>query len=163
MGRNICYSYGKSGEPIAHPFGFGLSYSSFEYSDLSLQGSAATSDKTLELSFKLRNSGEVPADEIAQIYICPAEEGQQLSPIRLQGFARVSLEAGEQKSVTVRLGLEQFGYYDADKLWSIDPGNYTVKVGASSEDIRLEGTVCLEGERKSAPRREMYLSETIIK
>lgn len=163
VGRNICYSYGKSGEPIAHPFGFGLSYSSFEYSDLSLQGSAATSDKTLELSFKLRNSGEVPADEIAQIYICPAEEGQQLSPIRLQGFARVSLEAGEQKSVTVRLGLEQFGYYDADKLWSIDPGKYTVKVGASSEDIRLEGTVCLEGERKSAPRREMYLSETIIK
>lgn len=162
----ICYNYSAEQDPrVQWPFGYGLSYTSFEYSDLHLDASAKVSDKYVNLSFEVTNTGQVAADEVAQIYISPTEEGQNIRPIQLQGFARVPLEPGETKTVNVKLHTEQFGYYtnDGSRQWNVAPGTFVVKVGASSADIRLSDKVTLTGEHAIKPLREYYFSEVTVK
>jgi beta-glucosidase len=104
------------------------------------------------------------ADEIAQVYLSPTEDGQQIRPIQLQGFARVLLQPGETKTVKVRLYTEQFGFYshESQRQWNITPGVFVVKVGASSADIRLQERVTLKGETVVKPLREHYFSESSV-
>ena len=112
------------------------------------------------MSFEIKNTGEVAADEIAQIYLSPTSDNQTLRPIQLQGFKHVSLQPGESKTVSVRLFEDQFGFYthDGERRWNIQPGQYIVKVGASSADIRLQETVTLSGEALVKPIREHYFA-----
>ena len=162
----LCYNYSADQDPrVQWPFGYGLSYTSFEYSDLDMDASASTSDKSVNLSFKVKNTGSVASDEIVQIYLSPTDASQRIRPIQLQGFARVPLAPGESKTVNVKLHTEQFGYYTNEgvRQWNVAPGTYAVKVGASSADIRLKGTVTLEGEHQSKPLREYYFSEATIR
>ena len=162
----ICYNYSAEQDPrVQWPFGYGLSYTSFEYSDLHLDASAKVSDKYVNLSFEVTNTGQVAADEVAQIYISPTEEGQNIRPIQLQGFARVPLEPGETKTVNVKLHTEQFGYYtnDGSRQWNVAPGTFVVKVGSSSADIRLSDKVTLTGAHTIKPLREYYFSEVTVK
>ena len=162
----LCYNYSSEQDHrVQWPFGYGLSYTSFEYSDLKMNPSASTSDRYVELSFNVKNSGSVASDEIVQIYISPTEEGQQIRPIQLQGFVRVPLAPGETRTVNARINTEQFGYYTNDgvRQWNIAPGRFEVKVGASSADIRLNGFVTLEGRHESKPLREYYFSEVTVK
>ena len=108
----ICYNYSAQQDPrIQWPFGYGLSYTSFEYSNLALTNEAATTDENVTLTFDVKNTGKMAADEIAQVYLSPTEDNQQIRPIQLQGFARVSLQPGESKKVKVSLQTEQFGFY----------------------------------------------------
>ena len=109
------------------------------------------------------------ADEVAQIYLSPLTTNDSrltnLKPQTLQGFARIPLQPGEQKRVTVKLYTEQLGYYshqDGKRQWNIAPGSYVLKVGASSADIKLQATVTLNGEPVSKPLRDHYFSETTI-
>ena len=156
----ICYNTSLTDDPrIAWPFGFGLSYTTFEYANLTVDKTAATSDKTISLSFEVKNTGNVAADEIAQLYLSPAD-GQDLKPIALQGYGRVSLQPGESKTLSFKLNVEQFGYY-ADKQWHVAPGKYQVKIGASSRDIRLTEEVTLTGDVFTKPMREVYFSEQL--
>ena len=162
----MCYNYSADQDPrVQWPFGYGLSYTTFEYSNLNLDTAVKTSDKCVELSFEVKNTGSVAADEIAQVYISPAEEGQQIRPIQLHGFARVALNPGETKTVKVKLHTEQFGYYTNDgvRQWNIAPGTYEVKVGASSADIKLSDKVTLKGNHIRKPLREYYFSEVTVK
>ena len=162
----MCYNYSADQDPrVQWPFGYGLSYTTFEYSNLNLDTAVKTSDKCVELSFEVKNTGSVAADEIAQVYISPAEEGQQIRPIQLHGFARVALNPGETKTVKVKLHTEQFGYYTNDgvRQWNIAPGTYEVKVGASSADIKLSDKVTLKGNHIQKPLREYYFSEVTVK
>lgn len=162
----MCYNYTAEQDPrVQWPFGYGLSYTEFEYSNLVLDSDVATSDKSVSLSFDVTNTGSVASDEIAQVYISPAEEGQQIRPIQLQGFARVSLQPGETRTVEVNINTEQFGYYTNDgvRQWNVAPGTYVVKVGASSVDIRLSDEVTLSGKHVSKPLREYYFSEVTVK
>lgn len=145
-------------ERVQWPFGYGLSYSSFEYSDLMIDKEVKTSAKCVSLSFSVTNTGEVAADEIVQVYLSPSQDNSQLRPIQLQGFARVSLAPGETKRVGFNLWNEQFGYF-SDWKWNIAPGRYVVKVGASSNDIRLSGEVELKGAPVVKALREKYFSE----
>ena len=82
----------------------------------------------------------------------------------MQGFARVSLQPGESKTVRVKLYTEQFGYYshEGQRQWNITPGTFMVKVGASSTDIRLQEKVTLKGDPISKPLREKYFSESVV-
>ena len=162
----ICYNY--SAEPdsrIQWPFGYGLSYTTFEYSNLKAFAEAATNMPAIILMFDVTNIGSVAADEIAQIYLSPIEESQPLRPIQLQGFARVSLKPGETKTVSVRLYTEQFGYYthEGKRQWNVAPGTYLIKVGASSQDIRLQTQITLIGKPFSKPIREYYFSEATVR
>ena len=104
------------------------------------------------------------ADEIAQIYLSPTADNQNIRPIQLQGFARVSLNPGETKTVRVKLYTEQFGYYSNNgrRQWNIAPGTFTVKVGASSADIRLKQDITLKGKTVIKRLRNKYLSESCV-
>ena len=162
----MCYNYSAEQDPrVPWPFGYGLSYTSFEYGNLKLEPSASTSDESVSLSFEVRNTGSADGDEIAQIYLSPGEDGQNIRPLQLQGFARVSLKPGEAKTVHVKLYMEQFGYYANDGVrgWNIAPGTYEVKIGASSADIRLSDKISLTGEHLRKPLRDYYFSEIAIK
>ena len=171
----LCYnqlSNGKlSNSQIAWPFGYGLTYTTFEYKNLQAASEAKTTDDSVELTFQVKNTGEMKADEIAQIYLSPLTSdslsltSSNIRPIQLQGFARISLEPGQTKTVTTRLALDQFGYYSHDngvRQWNIEPGTYIVKVGASSADIRLQQEVILRGKAVSKPIRDRYFSESIV-
>ena len=167
-----------SNSQLSWPFGYGLSYTTFEYSNLKVDpgadapGTAAgladkqssTADQSLQLSFEVKNTGKVAADEIAQVYISPTSAEQPIRPIQLQGFARVPLQPGESKTVSIKLYTEQFGFYSNNgrRLWNVHPGSYVVKVGSSSADIRLQETVTLSGSPVSKPLREYYFSSLRI-
>lgn len=162
----LCYNVSVEKDPrVQWPFGYGLSYTTFEYSDLQLAAKASTSDKYVNLTFNVKNTGDVAADEVAQIYLSPSDEGQNIRPIQLQGFARVSLEPGQTRTVSVKLHTEQFGYYTNDgvRQWNIAPGTFEVKIGASSTDIRLYDKVTLTGKHIVKPLRDHYFSEVKVK
>jgi len=149
---------------VQWPFGYGLTYTTFDYQNLQVSD-ANTTDNSVELTFQVKNTGKVAADEIAQIYLSPKDSTQHIRPIQLQGFARIPLEPGQTKTVTTRLSLEQFSFYSHEKSvrqWLIEPGTFVVKVGASSADIRLQQEVVLRGNTVSKPIREQYFSESIV-
>ena len=157
----ICYNRSAEKDPrIQWPFGYGLSYTTFEYSNLKVNGEASTTDESISLTFDVKNTGKMAADEIAQIYLSPTSADQNIRPLQLQGFARVSLQPGETKTVKVKLWTEQFGYYSnqGQRQWNIQPGTFIVKVGASSTDIKLQENITLKGEPVVKPIRDHYLS-----
>ena len=162
----ICYNSQLStlNSKLQWPFGYGLSYTTFEYSNLKVAKEASTAEQSIDVSFEVKNTGKVAADEIAQLYLSPTDDKQQIRPIQLQGFARVSLKPGESKTVKVKLYIEQFGFYsnEGQRQWNIRPGKFIVKVGASSADIKLQETVTLKGEHVIKPLRDYYFSESTI-
>ena len=170
----ICYSYPQSSNSkssnskIQWPFGHGLSYTTFEYKHMAIEDGVRTSEPFVNLSFEVKNTGKVSADEIAQIYLSPAPDSPlafHLSPLKLQGFARVSLEPRQSKTVRVKLYTEQLGYYSREgkeRRWNVLPGKYIVKIGASSADIRLEDQLTLIGDSIQKPMREQYFSDITV-
>ena len=158
----ICYNYAAEKDArVAWPFGYGLSYTTFEYANLEATTEVTTKDESFNLTFDVKNTGKVAADEVAQIYLSPADKSQQIRPIQLQGFARVSLKPGESKKISVKMYTEQLGYYthDGQRQWIIQPGKYIIKVGASSQNIKLQQEINLSGEAVKMPLRKYYFSE----
>lgn len=123
----------------SYPFGYGLSYTRFEYKDLAL--SSKTFDKTLEVSVTIANTGERPGREVAQLYLSAPSGGLEKPAAELKGFAKTKLLApGEQQILTFALTRQDLASYDeAQRAWVAAPGAYKVKMGASCMDIRLEG------------------------
>ena len=158
LNEPICYSYSvKPDSRIQFPFGFGMSYTAFEYSNLNVPDKVSTADKSFNLSFEVENTGKMDADEIVQIYLSPAE-GQNIRPIQLQGFGRMSLKSGEKGKATFLMSPDQFAYYEKGK-WTIAPGKYLLQIGASSADMRLQKEITLTGEKVTKPLRDIYFSE----
>ncbi len=162
--KPICYNYPNSQSTIQWPFGYGLSYTTFEYKHLLMDQSARVSEDYIEVSFEVKNTGKMAATEIAQVYLSPTANNQPLRPLQLQGFARVDLQPGQTKRVEMKLYTDQFGYYtnDGQRQWNVQPGTYVVKVGASSADIRLEQDITLKGEKVTKPLRDHYFSEVEV-
>ena len=162
----ICYNYqeGKDAR-VAWPFGYGLSYTTFEYSNLKVQPTAQTTDEAITLTFDVKNTGEIAADEVAQLYLSPTSADQQIRPIQLQGFARVHLEPGQTRTVSIKLYTEQLGFYsnNGQRQWNITPGNFIIKVGASSLDIKLQQQIELTGKPVVKKLRDFYFSETEVR
>ncbi|WP_028912092.1 glycoside hydrolase family 3 C-terminal domain-containing protein [Prevotella sp. MA2016] len=158
----ICYNYSAEKDPrIQWPFGYGLSYTTFEYANLEATTEVTTKDENFTVTFDVKNTGKMAADEVAQIYLSPTDKSQQIRPIQLQGFARVSLKPGETKKISVKMYTEQLGYYsnDGQRQWNIQPGKYLIKVGASSQDIKLQQEINVSGELVKKPLRKYYFSE----
>jgi len=161
----LCYNYSAQRDPrVQWPFGYGLSYTTFEYSHLQVPQEASCSDKSIDITFEVENTGKMASDEIAQVYLSPTRDDQQLRPLQLQGFARVSLLPGERKRVKVTLHVEQFGYYshEGERQWNIQPGTYVVKIGASSVDIKLQQRITLKGSPVTQPLRNYYFSQSVV-
>ena len=163
----ICYNYPNSklsNSQIQWPFGYGLTYTTFEYKHLLMDQSARVSTDYVKVQFEVKNTGKVAATEIAQVYLSPTAGDQPMKPIQLQGFARVELQPGQTKRVEMKLYTDQFGYYshEGQRQWNVQPGTYTVKVGASSADIRLEQDITLKGEKITKPLRDHYFSDVEV-
>ena len=123
------------GQPL-YPFGFGLSYTRFEYSDLHLDKKETKPFEPVRISVKVRNAGEREGTEIVQMYIKDVHASMTRPQKELAGFARVSLMPGESKKVTFTLWLSQTAFLDEDMRWRIEKGEFEVQMGSSSEDIR---------------------------
>jgi beta-glucosidase len=134
--KNRTYRYFE-GQPL-YPFGHGLSYTRFEYSDLRLDRTEATKEQVVEVSVNVRNAGQRAGDEVVQLYVTAVQPKVPMPLKELRGFDRVSLAAGEQKRVTFRVKpADAVARYDeAGKQFVVDPGEYEIRVGASSSDIR---------------------------
>ena len=134
--------YDKAKKPVRYPFGHGLSYTSFTYSDLQIDGRT--------VRFNITNSGTVGGAEVAQLYISPPEMGLHRPRRELKGFVKVSLMPGETKTVEIKLDDRSFSVWT--DCWKIPGGTYAVQVGASSRDIRLQAEIELDGEAVPAPK-----------
>ena len=134
----------KNIEPL-FPFGYGLSYTQFKYSNLNLVQSDDPKDPLLTVEFELSNTGGRAGAEVAEIYVQPVNPGV-LRPLKeLKGFKKVFLQPGEKQKVSVTLDKSAFAYYDPDKKgWVAEKGEYKILIGASSRDIRLDGTFALQ-------------------
>ncbi len=123
-----------SAKPL-YPFGYGLSYTTFEYSDLTVTG--------LDATFKVTNTGNHKGDEVVQLYL-----HQDLSTVvqperQLKAFKRITLEPGETREVTLHLDYGDLAIVDADMQWTVEPGTYHLLIGSSSKDIRLMGRITI--------------------
>jgi beta-glucosidase len=124
------------------PFGYGLSYTTFKFGNLSLSPDSAGSDPHVTVSFDLTNTGERAGAQIAQVYVSEDHAKVARPAHELKGFARVQLASGETKHVSVDLDSRAFAYYDVTrKSWTIDPGKFTIYVGDSVENLELKGSM----------------------
>ncbi|KAJ7752775.1 glycoside hydrolase family 3 protein [Mycena maculata] len=122
------------------PFGFGLSYSTFEYSDL--ETSAVSPDGTFSVTFSIKNTSKVVGREVAQVYISDPQSSLPRPVKELKGFVKVELQGGETKSVKIDLNREALGFYNDRQMgWVAEKGKFEVSVAASSEDIRLKNEI----------------------
>lgn len=128
-----------TGQPL-FPFGFGLSYTNFEYSNLKFNKNIGK-DETVAISCTVKNSGKLDGDEVVQLYIRD-ELASVVRPIKeLKGFKRISLKAGEQQQVIFELGPEELSMLDKDLNRIVESGDFRIMIGASSKDIRLRGVL----------------------
>ena len=144
-GLFVGYRYFETAKmPVLFPFGFGLSYTTFEYSDLTVSSK--------EASFTLKNTGGMDGAEVAQLYVSKPD-GEVFRPAKeLKGFAKVFLKAGESKKVTIPLDDKAFRYFNVDtKKFEVEGGAWTVLIGASCADIKLSGTVEVQGTGAKPP------------
>jgi beta-glucosidase len=125
-------------EPL-FPFGYGLSYTTFEYSDLKISASEILSTDTMTIKVRVKNTGSRAGDEVVQLYLRDIEASVEREVKSLKGFARISLEPGENKTVTFKLDQSHLSFYDVKlRQWVAEPGEFEVLVGSSSRDIRLK-------------------------
>lgn len=159
LNEPLSYTYQLGKNPkVAWPFGFGMSYNRYRYANLKMNKTASTDDTAFNVSFDVTNEGRYDSEEIVQLYLSPEDKTLPLKPIQLIGFTRVPLKAGETQTVTFRISPQQLGYYD-HRQWHIAPGRYRLRVGASSQDFRLQDVITLKGDPVTLPLRTVYFSE----
>ena len=131
--------YDAENKPVLFPFGFGLSYTTFEYSGLTV-----TPGQNVEVSFTIANTGGRAGAEIGEVYAALPANAEE-PPKRLVGFTKVKLEPGEKRNVTIEVPMKYLSIFDVKKNgWSLVPGDYTIMVGGSSQDLPLKQVVTLK-------------------
>lgn len=144
--------YDTAGCEVLFPFGHGLSYTSFEYSDLQLSQTTIADSDTLTVTIKVKNTGQVTGKEIVQLYVKDVEATAFRPEKELKGFSKVELQPGEETKVTIELGQRAFAYYNTDlNDWHVESGTFEILVGASSRDIRLSATLEMKSSQAQAP------------
>ena len=136
--------YDKKDVTPLFPFGHGLSYTTFAYSDLKVTQKVKAGEK-VEVTLQVKNTGKVAGKEVVQLYVADPQSALPRPPKELKGFAKVELQAGESKAVAFTLEQRALSYYDpAKKGWVAEPGEFEVLVVSSSRDIRLKAKFTLE-------------------
>jgi beta-glucosidase len=140
-----------------YPFGHGLSYTTFEYSGFSLSTPQVAAGGSVDVSLDVRNTGARSGDEVVQLFTCD-EYGCVPRPVKeLKGFARLTLQPGETRHITFHLPVDQLAFYDEALKLVVEAGTIKVMVGASSADIRCEGSFEIVGERKSPLKDRLFV------
>lgn len=152
--------YDTSKKDVLFPFGYGLSYTTFEYSDITISLDNIKDTDTVTVSFKIKNTGNIDGAEVAQIYVAD-KESTIFRPIKeLRGFKKVFLKSGEEKEVSIELSKRAFAFWNINiNNWMVETGEFDILVGASSRDIKLSKTITVESTdiaeipdyRKTAP------------
>jgi beta-glucosidase len=124
-----------------YPFGYGLTYTHFDYQNLSLSLRQVESNDTIEVACTVSNTGDRPGTEIVQLYVSDRYASMSTPVLELAGFQRVDLEPGAITRVSFALRVSQLAYLDADMCWRVEAGEVDVMIGASSGDLRLTDTV----------------------
>ena len=137
--------YDKAQKDVLFPFGYGLSYTTFEYSNLNVSADSIKDTDTLKVSFTLKNTGDVDGAEVAQVYVAD-KESTIFRPVKeLKGFKKVFLKAGEEKTVEFELDKRAFAFFNVEiNDWMIETGEFDILVSASSRDVKLSATVTVE-------------------
>lgn len=143
--------FDKAKKAVQYPFGHGLSYTKFEYKDISLSSKNIKEGDSLTVNFTLKNVGEVAGAEVAQVYVCPPESTIYKADRELKGFKKVYLEPGEEKKVSITLDDRAFSYYNVNiNDWHAESGTYKIIVAASSRDSRLYEAVEVQTTKPDA-------------
>ena len=148
--------YDTAGVGVRYPFGYGLSYTSFEYSDLEINGR--------EISFTITNTGDRQGSEVAEVYVGKTDSAYYRPRKSLGAFTKVHLKAGESRRVSLTLEDYALRYFDVEtEEWQIEGGVYNIYVGASVSDIRLTGTMAISGDKFTHRDPECYYRADITK
>jgi beta-glucosidase len=144
QGRTYRYFEGK---PL-YPFGHGLSYTRFDYSDLKLDRDMVQTSDTVKVSVALKNVGDRAGDEVVQMYLRPLEPQRTRARQELRGVQRVHLQPGEARTLTFQFSpqADLKHYDDTADAYAVDPGNYEVQISASSTDVRQSQRFVVEAE-----------------
>ena len=143
----VYYSLGKQADYVEEsssplfPFGYGLSYTSFRYDALSIQ----VDDSTVNIRCTVTNTGERDGDEVVQLYLRDDVSSVVTPPIQLKDFRRLGLRKGESKQISFVLNEDDLAFYNLYLVRKAEPGDFTVLIGASASDIRLNGTFRWKG------------------
>ena len=137
------YMYFKQ-KPL-YPFGYGLSYTTFDYSDLKTSAPTLAKDGAITVSVNVKNTGDRAGEEVVQLYVKHLKSALEHPVQELRGFQRVAFQPGEQKTVEIPLTAKSLAYWDEDEhAWTVEDGTIEVRVGGSSADERLKTTVTVE-------------------
>jgi beta-glucosidase len=144
------------------PFGHGLSYSTFELSDLSVSPAEILPDGRATVRVLVKNSGDRAGDEVVQLYVRDIEASLTRPVMELRGFARVSLLPGESRAVSFELAAELLAFVDVPGRWVVEPGAFRIRVVTSSDDLPLENRLVVTGEPRVIEHRERYLTHVTV-
>lgn len=145
-----------------YPFGYGLSYTTFEYSDMEVFPKVITPDQKTTVSLKVTNTGQRAGDEVVQLYIRDVLSSVTTYEKNLAGFERIHLNPGETKIVTFDIDRKQLELLDKDMKWTVEPGEFVLMAGASSEDIRQSAVLQVEDYQTRVARIEVAKPESPV-
>jgi beta-glucosidase len=132
-------------QPVLYPFGHGLSYTQFEYSNLNFNYNKIKKDGEVEIQFTIKNTGEMKGDEVAQIYVHSMDASIKVPVNQLKRFQRITLLPGENKTLTLEIPATELSFYDTrTNDFKTEPGKWEIQVGSSSKDIRLKKIISIE-------------------
>lgn len=154
--------YDKNRVNVLFPFGYGLSYTKFKYTSLSIEQKG----NTLEVSFKIKNIGDYKGKEIAELYVSQKNPSIFKAEKELKGFKKVELEPGEEKKVTIKLNREAFEYYNVEtRKWSVEEGVYNIMIGKSSQAIVLNEEIIVKSDDEKVIKKypKVYYTGNIKK
>lgn len=141
--------YASKKMPVLFPFGYGLSYTDFAYSNLRLSDTSVTDHEMLEVKVDVTNTGNCSGKEVVQLYVS-AKEGQAVRPVReLRGFQKISLDPGETKTVAIKLDGRAFSYWNTRiHDWFVESGLYEIQIGRSAHDILLKKEIQVKNQNR---------------
>ncbi|RYD74680.1 MAG: beta-glucosidase, partial [Sphingobacteriales bacterium] len=132
-----------SGEAL-FPFGYGLSYTQFKYSELTIEKNRIKAGDKVSVKFKLKNTGNYDGTEVVQLYLRDILSSVAQPVLALKNFKRVYLKAGEEQEVTLELGPEAFQILNKQLKWEIEPGDFRIMIGSSSKNLQLKANLTVE-------------------
>ncbi len=144
------------------PFGHGLSYTRFAYTDLSVLPARARAADTVHVGVTVTNTGERAGDEVVQLYVHDVSASVTRPVKELKGFKRLRLQAGERRTMTFELAVSQLAFYDRDMRLVVEPGAIEVMIGSSSEDIRLSGAFEIVGDVTDIGARRQFSTKVTV-